>query len=66
MDYQFEDDPVKRHRMAVEHYGQEIEYLSKKRYVHLTADDNDDTPRMLAVAVASKHQHEVWLRLYQR
>lgn len=66
MDYQFEDDPVKRHQMAVRDYGQEIEYLSKKRYVHLTADDNDDTPKMLAIAVAAKQQHLVWLRLYER
>ncbi|WP_080819859.1 hypothetical protein [Agrobacterium deltaense] len=66
MDYQLEDDAVQRHQMAVEHYGQEIEYLTKKRHVHFTTYDNDDTPRMLGVAVASKHRHEVWLRLYQR
>lgn len=71
MSHQLEDEPVKRHAMAIAYYEREIEDLSNARRVYLTEDvtgrlDNDDTPRMLAVAVAAKLQHEVWLRLYQR
>ena len=71
MSHQLEDDPVKRHARAITYYEREVEDLSNARRVYLTEDgtgrlDNDDTPRMLAVAVAAKQQHEVWLRLYQR
>ncbi len=71
MSYLLEDDSATRHAMAIGHYEREIKDLNDARRVHLTEDDEsrldkEDTPRVLAVAVAAKHQHEVWLRLCRR
>lgn len=63
MSYLIEDDPIKRHAMAIAYYDREIRDLNDTRCVYLS---ENDTTRMVAVAVAAKHQHEVWLRLYQR
>lgn len=71
MSYQLEDKPSERHIGAISHYECEIRLLSNSHRVHLTRDGQgrltkDYTDRMLAVAVAARQQHEVWIRLYQR